>query len=121
MADSNDRSKYTIHIENATGLAIGDNATVTQHFSHTGNPPTTDIPFADNAQLVALADGINHHFDLEGVHDLCFRLGIAYEDLDGVGKSGKVRELVKRVERNGRLSTLITLLKQLHPHLSWEL
>lgn len=120
VADSDNRSKYNIHVENASGLVIGDNATVTQHFSGAGTAGGTAIPSVDSARLVALADGVNRYFDLEEVRDLCFRLGVEYDDLGGAGKNGKVRELVTRVERNGRLPNLIALLKQLRSHVSWE-
>jgi len=114
------KSKYTIHIENASGLVIGDNATVMQHFSSgSDSAPATILP-ADNAQLVALADQISRYFDLEETRDLCFRLGNEYDDLRGEGKRGRVRELVRALERNGRLPELLPLLQKLRPSVEWE-
>jgi hypothetical protein len=113
-------SKYNIQIQNATGLVIGDDAKLTQHFSSSGQPSGPAVPPVDTARLVTLSDLINRYFSLADVWDLCFRLGVDHEDLGGDSKREKVRELVKQMERNGRLSDLIALLKQLRPHVVWE-
>lgn len=114
-------SKYNIHIENASGLVIGDHASVTQHFDSGGTSASESaVTSMDTQQLVALSDQISRYFGLEDVRDLCFRLGIEYSDLGRQRKSANVQELVVRVERNGRLSELIVLLQQLRPHVSWQ-
>jgi uncharacterized protein YhaN len=113
-------SKYNIHIENATGLIIGDHAAVAQVFSSSDETSRSPDSSVATARLVKLSDLMAHYFNLEEVRDLCFRLGIDYDDLGGEGKSGKVRELVMRLELNGRLPNLLPLLKQLRQHVSWE-
>ncbi len=120
MTSSNsDVSKYNIHIENASGLVIGDQATVTQHFVTSPQAVPVNVSSPDHARLPALVDQISRYFNLEEMRDLCFRLGIEYDDLPGEGKSAQVRELVMRVQRNGRLSELLPLLQQLRPHVQW--
>jgi hypothetical protein len=79
-------------------------------------PPAQAV---DNARLVALADQISRYFDLAEVGDLCFRLGIEFDDVRGERKSDRVRELVKLVERNGRLPEMLSLLQKLRPHVQW--
>jgi hypothetical protein len=113
-------SKYNINIQNATGLVIGDDARVTQHFSGGRKSPGSAVPPVDTARLVTLTDLINRYFGLADVRDLCFRFGVDHEDLGGDGKREKARELVEQMERNGRLPDLIALLKQLRPHVDWE-
>ena len=81
---------------------------------------TSSVAHADPEPLVRLVDQINRYFNLREVRDLCFRLGIDYEDLGGEGKSGQVRELVMVIERNGRLPQLLTLLKKLRDHVNWK-
>ena len=114
-------TQYNITITGGQGITIGDQAQVTQQFANSGSdaPPSAPPP-VDTERLVALADQITRYFNLSEVRDLCFRLGIEYEDLGGEGKSEKVRELVMRVERNGRLPHLIPLLQQLRPHVDWK-
>jgi hypothetical protein len=45
-------------------------------------------------------------FNLAEIENLCYQLGVEFEDLGGTGKSGKARELVKYMERRGRLGEL---------------
>lgn len=115
-----DAATYNITITGGQGFVIGNQAMVTQHFSagDSGSEPT--VPPLNSAQLVTLADLTSRYFNLADVRDLCFRLGIDYEDVAGAGKSDKIRELVLMVERNGRSPELITLLKQLRPHVNWD-
>ena len=113
--------QYNITITGGQGITIGDQAQVAQQFANSGStvPPSAPPP-VDTERLVTLADLITRYFNLSEVRDLCFRLGIEYEDLGGEGKNEKVRELVMRVERNGRLPHLIPLLQQLRSHVEWE-
>jgi hypothetical protein len=45
-------------------------------------------------------------FNIEELQDLCFAMGIDYEELSGAGKSAKARELVLYMQRRGRLGEL---------------
>ena len=59
------------------------------------------------------------HFDEGELRTLCFELGIEYDDLAGGNRADKTRELVKYLERRGRLSGLIETGKGLRPEISW--
>lgn len=111
---------YNITITGGQGFVIGDQAVVTQHFSAEDSSSGTAVPPISNAQLVTLTDLTSRYFNLADIRDLCFRLGIDYEDVAGAGKSDRVRELVLMVDRNGRLPELVALLKQLRPHVTWD-
>lgn len=114
-------TQYNITITGGQGIPIGDQAQVSQQFPNSGSaaPPSAPPP-VDAERLVTLADLITRYFNLSEVRDLCFRLGIEYEDLGGEGKSEKVRELVMMVEKNGRLPHLTSLLQQLRSHVDWK-
>jgi hypothetical protein len=55
------------------------------------------------------------HFDEEELRTLCFHLGVDYNDLGGEGKTGKARELVLYLERQGRLEELEEYLNERFP------
>jgi hypothetical protein len=46
-----------------------------------------------------IRDLIQRHFDLEEFRDLCFRLGVSYDDLRGENLPGRIRDLVLRLNR----------------------
>ncbi len=114
-------TQYNITITGGQGITIGDQAQVAQQYANSSStvPPSAPTP-VETKSLVTLADLITRYFNLSEVRDLCFRLGIEYEDVGGEGKSEKVRELVMLAERNGRLHHLIPLLQQLRPHVDWK-
>jgi hypothetical protein len=56
-------------------------------------------------------------FDEGELRDLCFQLGVDYEDLPMPGKSNKVRDLVRLMQRHDRLAKLVETVQQLRPHL----
>jgi len=68
-------------------------------------------------QLLQLVD---FHFDEEELRELCFYLGIDYDNLPALGKINKVRELILHLLRRGRLSVLIQTAKDLRPQGQWE-
>ena len=55
------------------------------------------------------------HFSLDELRTLCFNLGVEYEDLGGEGRAGKARELVKEMQRRGRLEHLVAHLSIARP------
>jgi len=69
--------------------------------------------------LVKLSEQIAEYFNGEELADLCFRLGIAYENLPGTMHAARVRELVEYCRRHGRQSELIAACRQLRPHATW--
>lgn len=58
-------------------------------------------------------------FDKEGLKDLCFELGIVYDDLGGDGRSDKARELILRLQRERRLEALVAYGREHRPHAHW--
>lgn len=70
----------------------------------------------DLSNLIKL---LNTHFNLEEIRTLCFELGIDYDSLGGEGKEGKVRELVKSLQRRNILHKLIIRITELRPNVEW--
>jgi HEAT repeat protein len=58
-------------------------------------------------------------FDKDELRDLCFDLGVVYEDLPGKGRKGKARELVAYCERRERIAELIAVGKEQRPDVPW--
>lgn len=54
-------------------------------------------------------------FNAEELTTLCFRLGLAYDDLGGQGRSGKARELVLLLDRTDRLAELHEAITAMRP------
>ncbi len=63
---------------------------------------------------------LSAHFDTEELRTLCFDLGVEYDDLPGEGRAGKVRELLRYIERHERIHDLLKVGKELNPDLAWE-
>ncbi len=75
-------------------------------------PPKTEL-------LTQIRDLIHNHFDLEELRELCFRLGIRYDDLPGETLSARTRELVLRLDRERRLDDLLNFCAHLRPKTEW--
>jgi tetratricopeptide (TPR) repeat protein len=52
------------------------------------------------------------HYDREELRTLCFHLDVEYDDLPAQGRSAKARELVRWIERRGRLVQLSDTLRR---------
>jgi hypothetical protein len=63
---------------------------------------------------------VERYFNESELQDLCFRLEVNFEDLGGLGKRDRVRELVMLLDRHGRLSDLTALTRQLRPKIKWQ-
>ncbi len=61
---------------------------------------------------VRLYEFIFDHYSLGELKDLCFYLGVVYDDLDGSGRKDKARELMEYLARRGRLDDLRAVLGQ---------
>ena len=75
----------------------------------------------DREKLRKLRKQIHSAFDLSDLQDLCFDLAVDYEDLGGesVGKSVRIRKLIDKMSRNGRLPDLMSTLLEYRPHIDW--
>jgi len=65
--------------------------------------------------LPQLRDFITRYFNADELRDLCFDLGIEYENLGGDNKSAKARELVAYCQRHSRLADLEAACRRLRP------
>lgn len=75
--------------------------------------------FSSSIDLSSIRKKIVQFFIEEEVKTLCFDLGVDYNSLPAQGYEYKVRELVARIERTGRLEELIQHLRQKRPNISW--
>lgn len=69
--------------------------------------------------MVQLRDQIAEYFNAEELADLCFRLGVQYENLQGTTNAAKARELTEYSRRHGRLEQLVAKCRELRPHVTW--
>lgn len=58
---------------------------------------------------------IGELFDNEELRELIFEIGVDWDDLPGVTRRDKIRNLVERVYKNGRLEELVSLAKEKRP------
>lgn len=63
---------------------------------------------------------ISLHFNLEEVKTLCFDLGVDFDDLEAVGKSGKIRELIMYMIRRKQFINLMAGLERARPDIDWR-
>lgn len=88
-----------------------------------GRPAARAKPVADgrrySGSLNALHQMLVRHFNLEELRDLCFSMGINYDELSGDNLSGKARELIAYVERRSRLQELIRVARAQRPLAAW--
>jgi len=71
--------------------------------------------------LAQLHKQLARAFSVEELKGLCFELGdVDYDDLEGSGKEGKARELIRYLDRRGRVSDLLTLCEEQRPKLNWR-
>ena len=63
---------------------------------------------------------LTERFDDEEIRTLCFDLNIDYESLTGMGKAGKVRELIAYVKRYQRLHDLTEHVQRQRPDINWS-
>jgi hypothetical protein len=62
--------------------------------------------------VVALRQQMIGSFDLEEFRDLCFDLGVDFDNLRGEGKAAKVRELITYLQRRDDLDRLIAAISR---------
>lgn len=77
------------------------------------------VSHLETRDLVRILDLLDKHFNTSELMDVCFHLGVDFDDLSGGGKRDKTRELVSYLNRRGRIQELITLLRTLRPQVNW--
>ena len=70
--------------------------------------------------LTELRDFITKYFNDSELRDLCFDLGVEYENLGGDNKAAKARELVAYCQRHGRMTQLEETCRRLRPNAALE-
>ena len=99
-------------ISNSDGIAVGRDASAGVNkgqAAQEGEGGAAGAELDGRVVYKRIMDG----FNLAEIEDLCYRLGVDFEDLGGTGKSGKARELVKYMERRGRLVELDAKVREL--------
>ncbi len=70
---------------------------------------------------ISLYQALAFYFDLEELKSLCYDLGVEYENLPSEQtRLGRARELVRLLERQGRLSDLLVRAAALRPQVEWQ-
>jgi hypothetical protein len=69
--------------------------------------------------LRQLRELVDQHFNDEELRDLCFDLGVDYDNLGGRGTAANGRELIDLLQRQQRLPDLIALARQQRPNVTW--
>lgn len=73
----------------------------------------------DSLDLAVLRDKMNKYFSLSELHNICFDMGIDYEDLAASSKMAFTRELIVYTQRRGQLNDLIEELRKARPKVAW--
>ena len=71
----------------------------------------------DNRVQLFLLQILDEYFSEQELRDLCFQLGIDYDDLPFSGQRNKARELIAYATRQGRLKKLSDEVRKERPHL----
>ena len=75
----------------------------------------------DSAKYLAtLHKNIDKYFNFAEVRNLCFEMGVDYENIPGNMKSAFIRNLIVSLARKGQLQEMVDLLRMQRPHVPWE-
>lgn len=75
---------------------------------------------SDISHLTNLRDRIAEKFDLSEIKELCFEMGVSYDDLTGETKTVKIQSLLEYSERRGKKKFLLERLHQHRPTIDWN-
>lgn len=73
----------------------------------------------DREYLIYLRLVLRNRFNQSELRDLCFDLGVDYEDLPGNGRADKARELVAYLDRRNQIPGLVTAGRRVRPDIDW--
>lgn len=74
---------------------------------------------ADRVDRAALRQKLTDLFSLDDLQQICFDLGVDYEDLGSEGKSARAVKLILFCQRRGRMGELLRLCRVLRPEVTW--
>ncbi len=77
-------------------------------------------PTPGQTQRDRLLELVVRCFNADEVRDLCFELGVNYNDLSGEGHIVKSRELLRYLERDGRIDEFVAACSRLRPNAPWD-
>ena len=106
---------FSVHEENSLVEQQQTLKVVTEALNDTDLLPQS-IDQVTHAHLLIT---LTAHFSLSELRTLAYKLSIDYDDLPGDSKESFARELVRYLERRGRLGELVTLGRQERPKASW--
>lgn len=72
-------------------------------------------------KVSALGKKVSDKFNEDELRDLARKLSIDYEDLSGDNKLRKAHELVENIDRHGRVSELLEILREERPRDTWSI
>ena len=75
----------------------------------------------DQAHLIQLRETLTQRFNQSELQDLCFDMGIMYDELSGSTIGDKARELLLLCIRHNRVAELITHGKRIRPDIPWDI
>jgi len=81
--------------------------------------PLQQLEPAERVDVAELRQLLARRFSLGELRNLCFDLGVDYDDLPAEGKAEKARELVAYLERRERISELVAILRTRRPDVDW--
>lgn len=68
---------------------------------------------------VRLWQVLDEHFTFDELHNLCFALGIDFENIPGDGKKSKARGIVIYCRNRATMEQLVSMVRQERPNLGW--
>jgi len=73
----------------------------------------------EQVDLSGLLEKLDRHFNESELSDICLRLKVDCESVEGETKRDTVRELILYLSRRGRLGELVDTCRELRPLVSW--
>lgn len=73
----------------------------------------------EETEIALVSRYIDEFFNENELGNLAFDMGVKYENLPGVAKDRKGRELVDYMRRHGRLYALVEMCREKRPHVPW--
>jgi hypothetical protein len=74
----------------------------------------------DQDYLAELLQNVKSDYNEQELRELCFELGIDYDDLPGPARKDKCRELIGLLKRQKRLPEFIQLCRNKRPNTLWQ-
>jgi hypothetical protein len=81
-----------------------------------GQAPTNAYSHDTAVRLLAV---LETYFNMSELQNLCFEMGVDFENLEGSAKKGKAQALIQYCQRLGRFSELVQRVRQARPRASF--